>query len=130
MIDKLAWIRLEDQRILSTRSRGKDVYYTPGGKREKGESDIGALAREVREELSVTLIPSTVKYLETFHAQAHGYPEGTVVKMTCYTGDYQGHLRADSEIDEVVWLSYADRHQTGPVDQLIFDWLRERKLLT
>jgi len=33
-IDKIAWIRLEEGRILSTRSRGKEVYYLPGGKRE------------------------------------------------------------------------------------------------
>ena len=38
-IDKIAWIRLEDGKILSTRSRGKDVYYIPGGKREPGETD-------------------------------------------------------------------------------------------
>lgn len=90
---------------------------------------MDTLVREVQEELSVALISDTVSYLETFLAQAHGQPEGTLVKMTCYTGDYQGDIRASSEIDEVVWLSYADRHRTGPVDQLIFDWLRERKLL-
>jgi len=26
-IDKIAWIRLEDGKVLSTRSRGKEVYY-------------------------------------------------------------------------------------------------------
>ena len=36
IIDKIAWIRLEDGAILSSRSRGKDVYYLPGGKREPG----------------------------------------------------------------------------------------------
>lgn len=28
LIDKVAWIRLEDGRVLSTRSRGKDTYYS------------------------------------------------------------------------------------------------------
>ena len=51
LIDKIAWIELADGKILSTRSRGKDVYYLPGGKREPGESDIDALVRELREEL-------------------------------------------------------------------------------
>lgn len=36
-IDKIAWIHLENGAILSSRSRGKDVYYIPGGKREPGE---------------------------------------------------------------------------------------------
>jgi len=32
VIDKIAWLHLVDGRILSTRSRGKEVYYLPGGK--------------------------------------------------------------------------------------------------
>ena len=52
LIDKIAWIRLADGKILSTRSRGKDVYYLPGGKREAGETDVQTLVREIREELA------------------------------------------------------------------------------
>lgn len=130
IIDKLAWIRIEDGKILSTRSQGKDVYYIPGGKREAEESDLQALTREVREELSVELIPTTVNYLENFQAQAHGQSQGILVKMTCYTGDYQGVIQAASEIAEVVWLTYADYDKIAPVDQLIFDWLKKREMLT
>ena len=129
VIDKLAWIEIKDGKILSTRSKGKDMYYIPGGKREVGESDGEALIREIREELSVNLISDTLSYFETFQAQAHGQPPGTEVKMTCYTGQYQGTLRAASEIAEVVWLTYPDYHRVAPVDQLIFDWLKERNLL-
>ena len=83
IIDKIAWIRLEGGAILSSRSRGKDVYYLPGGKREPGESDIDTLVREIHEELSVLISPDTIKHAGTFHAQAHGHPEGTMVRMTC-----------------------------------------------
>ncbi|GAB2470242.1 NUDIX domain-containing protein [Streptosporangium sandarakinum] len=124
LIDKVAWIRLEDGRVLSTRSRGKDAYYFPGGKREAGESDAQTLAREITEELTVEILPGTVALLGTYEAQAHGHPEGTVVRMTCYTGDYRGTLTASGEIEEVAWLSYADRDRVSPVDQLIFDDLR------
>ncbi|MEU9831578.1 NUDIX domain-containing protein [Streptosporangium sp. NPDC048047] len=124
LIDKVAWIRLEDGRALSTRSRGKDVYYFPGGKREAGESDAQTLAREITEELTVTILPDTVALLGAYEAQAHGHPEGTVVRMTCYTGDYHGTLTAAAEIEEVAWLSYADRDRVSPVDRLIFDDLR------
>jgi 8-oxo-dGTP pyrophosphatase MutT (NUDIX family) len=123
-IDKIAWVRLEDGRILSTRSRGKDVYFLPGGKREAGESDAQTLSREVREELTVAVLPQTVSHLGTYEAQAHGQPDGVIVRMTCYTGDYRGTLAPSSEIEEVVWLSYADRDRVAPVDQLIFDDLR------
>jgi 8-oxo-dGTP diphosphatase len=122
-IDKIAWIHLQNGAILSTRSRGKDVYYIPGGKREPGESDIDTLVREIREELSVAIVVDSAAHAGTFHAQAHGYPDGTVVRMTCYTADYRGVLRAASEIEEIVWLTYSDRHRVPPVDQIIFDHL-------
>jgi 8-oxo-dGTP pyrophosphatase MutT (NUDIX family) len=120
-IDKVAWIRLEEGRILSTRSRGKEVYYLPGGKREPGESDLDTLDREIREELTVTVVAPV--YFGTFKAQADGHPDGVDVQMTCYTGDYLGELAARSEIEEVVWLTYADRDRVAPVDKIIFDLL-------
>lgn len=120
-IDKIAWIRLEEGRILSTRSRGKEVYYLPGGKREPGETDLDTLDREIREELTVTVVAPV--YFGTFKTQAHGHPDGVDVQMTCYTGDYLGELAASSEIEEVVWLTYADRDRVAPVDQIIFDLL-------
>ncbi len=38
-IDKIAYIRIENGKILSTRSKGKTKYYIPGGKRENNETD-------------------------------------------------------------------------------------------
>jgi 8-oxo-dGTP pyrophosphatase MutT (NUDIX family) len=56
-IDKLAWIHIVDRKILSTRTRGRDTYYIPGGKREGQETDHQALIREIKEELTIDLIP-------------------------------------------------------------------------
>lgn len=125
MIDKVAWIRLEDGGVLSTRSKGKDAYYFPGGKREAGESDVDTLVREIREELTVAVRPESARLLGVFEAQAHGRPEGVMVRMTCYEADYDGELRPDNEIEEVVWLRYADRERAAPVDQLILDHLMQ-----
>jgi 8-oxo-dGTP diphosphatase len=129
VIDKVAWIRIEDVRILSTRSRGKDVWYLPGGKREAGESDLDTLSREIAEELDVSIVAETAVHLGTFAAQAHGHPDGTMVRMTCYTADYRGVLRPAHEIEEMAWLGYADRHRVSPVDQLIFAHLQETAAL-
>ena len=123
IIDKLAWIELQGKRILSTRSYGKDAYYLPGGKREPGETDAQTLIREIKEELTVDLIPETLRYFGTFEAQAHGHAEGILVKMQCYTANYTGILQAAAEIKGVTWLTYADRPNVSPVDKLIFDWL-------
>jgi 8-oxo-dGTP pyrophosphatase MutT (NUDIX family) len=130
VIDKIAWIHLAEGAILSTRSKGKDVYYLPGGKREPGESDLDTLVREIREELTVAIVLSSAEHLGTFHGQAHGHAPGTVVRMTCYTAKYSGALRASSEIEEIAWLTHRDRPRVSPVDQLIFDHLRDTARLT
>ncbi|MDP3794692.1 MAG: NUDIX domain-containing protein [bacterium] len=128
-IDKLAWICIKDRVVLSTRSRGKDTYYIPGGKREGDETDEEALLREIKEELSVDLLPETIAYVGTFEAQAHGKPEGTVVRMTCYSGNFAGEIRPATEIEEVVWLTHAGREQSSPVDKIILDRLKEKNLI-
>ena len=129
VIDKVAFLYLRDGKILSTRSKGKDKYYIPGGKREAGETDIETLVREVKEELSVDIIESSAKLYGVFEAQAHGKAEGVIVKMTCYTAGFTGELKADSEIAEIVWLTTADIETVSPVDKLIFADLKQKGLL-
>ena len=129
VIDKVAYLYLKDGKILSTRSKGKDKYYLPGGKRESGETDIETLAREIKEELMVDIVESTAKFYGVFEAQAHGKEEGVLVKMTCYTADHLGELKADSEIAEIAWLTTADMEAVSPVDKLIFADLKLKGLL-
>lgn len=129
VIDKLAWIEIQDKTILSTRSKGKDTYYIPGGKRELGETDIQALTREIKEELSVDLIEDSIQFLGVFAGQAHGHPEGVQVKMQCYTSHFTGILQPAAEIEEMVWLRFEDIEKVSPVDKIIFQWLKERNLI-
>jgi 8-oxo-dGTP pyrophosphatase MutT (NUDIX family) len=129
MIDKLAWVRLENGAVLTARSRNRDRYYLPGGKREAGETDHQALAREIREELRVELLPATLQPVGEFVAPAHGQPAGTSVRMRCFAGDYTGQLTPAAEIEEIAWLTYADRGKVSEVTALIFDFLHAEGLL-
>jgi 8-oxo-dGTP diphosphatase len=125
LIDTVAWVRVEDGRILCARPRGKDVFYIPGGKRAGAESDLQVLLREISEELTVTLLPRTVRHVGTYEAaQPDGHADPVVVRMSCYTADYSGTLAASSEIAEFAWFGYADRPRVPPVDQLLFDDLK------
>lgn len=128
-IDKLAWLHVHERRVLCARSRGRSAAYLPGGKREQGESDTDALIREIREELTVKLLPETIVPAAMFEAQAHGKPDGIKVRMRCYWAEYQGVLAPASEIEALVWTTYADRARCSPAMQLVLDWLRERRLI-
>lgn len=128
-IDKLAFIELRDRKVLETKSRGKDTWYIPGGKRDAGESDEQALIREVKEELNVDIDPESIVQYGVFEAQAHGKPEGTVVRMTCYRARYSGELTPSAEIELMDWFAYAQKELTSPVDHLIFDDLKARNLI-
>lgn len=130
IIDKIAYLHLSNGKILSTRSKGKDKYYIPGGKREGHEADLETLVREIKEELTVDIIVESVKPYGVFEAQAHGKAEGIVVKMTCYTADFIGKLQANSEIAEIVWLTYKDIDKISPVDKLIFEDLHKKGLMS
>ena len=80
----------------------------------------------MKEELSVDIVPETVRYLGTYQAQAHGHAEGVIVKMTCYEADYSGEMKADSEIEEIVWLTSEDLDRVSPVDRIIMTDLKEK----
>lgn len=128
-IDKIAYLYLKDGQILITRSKGKTAYYIPGGKREVGESDEATLRREILEELNVEIVSSSINYMGTFKAQADGKPAGVMVKMTCYTAEYEGQLQPSSEIEEIDWFNYADIDKVSHVDKVIFNHLKEQGVL-
>ena len=110
-------------------SKGKDTYYLPGGKREPGETDEQALLREIEEELTVKLLPPTLRSAGIFEAQAHGKAAGTIVRMTCFFGDYEGTLKANAEIEKLIWFNHADRYKCSVVDVMIFDDLKQKGLI-
>jgi ADP-ribose pyrophosphatase YjhB (NUDIX family) len=130
IIDKLAYIHIRNNTILMTLSLGKDTWYIPGGKREEGESDEETLMREVEEELSVKLIPGSLNLYGVFEAQAHGHPDGVIVRMTCYTGKFSGDLRAAAVIEKMDFFPYSRKKESSAVDHLIFDDLKSKDLIS
>lgn len=119
--EKLAWVLIQQGRVLVTRNQGRDLFYFPGGMRQPGESDAQALVREIDEELQVTIDEATMAHFVT--VQARGDASTAEMRMTCYTAGHRGKLVPDHEIAELAWLAYADRDHVSPPDQLVFDAL-------
>ncbi|WP_042991245.1 NUDIX hydrolase [Vibrio mimicus] len=129
VIDKLAWVLIQDGKLLAVRSKGKALFYLPGGKREAGENDEEALIREIKEELSVDLSPTSLKYMETFIAQADGKAEGVSVELTCYFADFSGELLPAAEIEELKFIDGNDEAACSVAALVALQWLESKSLV-
>lgn len=103
-IIKVGLCLVKDGALLLARSHGDPHFQIPGGKIQPGESDVDALIREIREELSVDLDSATARHLQTFHAAAAGRPD-TMLELRLYAAEMAGTPRPSSEIAELHWQS-------------------------
>ena len=123
-VDKIAFVHIRNKKVLVALNRGNDTWYLPGGHRESGETDKETLIREVKEELSVDIVPESIEYFDTFEAQAHGAPEGDMARVTCYAASFKGEVKPSSEIAEIDFFSYSQKDQTSAPTQMLLDDLK------
>lgn len=98
-----ALIRDNDGRVLLVRKRGTAAFMQPGGKRDAGESDVAALAREIVEELGCRVVENSAQALGVFDCQAANEP-GFQVRAAVYAVDVEGAIEPQAEIDQAVWV--------------------------
>ncbi len=127
VIKKAAVAVFKDGKLLQVRSRKQeDVFFTLGGKIEKGESEIECLKREVKEEIGCEVNEKSIKFLHEFEDIAHGKVEA-LVNIKMYTGSLIGEPKPTSEIAEIGYFdSNSDKkHLSTIAKRLIFPWLKE-----
>lgn len=99
-----AVIRDGDGRPLTVRKQGTDAFMLPGGKRESGEDDLTALARELQEEIGCRLIAA--QPVGVFEAAAANEP-GRTVRGAIYLVEAHGAPDPAAEIAELLWIDAA-----------------------
>ncbi|MET0338874.1 MAG: NUDIX domain-containing protein [Caulobacter sp.] len=112
-----AVIRDAQGRWLLVRKKGSKIFMKPGGKREPGEDDLTALAREIREELACEL--SEPVLLGAFEAPAANEPN-TLVRSVVYLAKIAGEPVAQAEIEEALWID-PDRSEGRLLAKLLVD---------
>lgn len=101
------------------RSRGRDVLYLPGGKREPGETAVAAAVREALEEIALVIAPDELEPFGTVVEDAHDQPAGTVVEMALFRVLPGGPADsvtpvASAEVDAIEWIGSADADRCPP----------------
>ncbi len=98
-----AVIRDDRGRVLLVRKRGSAVFIQPGGKTEPGEAALETLARELQEELGVSMRTEGAYRLGEFEADAVNEP-GRRVRGEAWAVGIDGQPRPQAEIEELAWV--------------------------
>ncbi len=94
------------RRVLLVRKRGSGTFIQPGGKREYGEAALDTLARELAEELGVTLVRESAVALGHFSDQAV-HETGRRVEAEVFACTVEGRPQARAEIEALAWVDPA-----------------------
>ena len=125
IIKKIALAVFKDRKMLQVRTRKQpEVFYTLGGKIEKGETDLECLRREVREEIGCEV--TFIKFLHEFEDLAHR--EQAMLHLKMYEGKLIGKPKPSSEIEEIGWFdSKSDPKNLSIIARrTIFPWLKKQ----
>lgn len=131
-INTVAYILIENKKILLVKAKNKNAFYMPGGKPDKDETARQTIIREAKEELGIDIIPTSLRYYGTFKAQAYGKEKGLQVYIKCYVGKHTNKPFATSEIEEIKFFSaaeYLSMQETAPAVRLIMTDLKKAKLI-
>ena len=104
-----ALIRDAAGRVLLVRKRGTQAFMQPGGKRDPGEDDVTALARELDEELGCRVVAGSARSLGEFVAPSANEP-GFAVHAAVYAVDVTGEIAPRAEIEDIAWIDPAATH--------------------
>jgi 8-oxo-dGTP diphosphatase len=112
LVAAIALVR--DRRVLMVTARDREVYYMPGGKIDPGETAAEAAAREAFEEVALDLEAAELEELFEVAVQAHGEPDGRLVRMRVFRAQTDAAPVASAEVGALHWVTTAEAHRCPP----------------
>lgn len=88
------------KKLMFVRAKGKNYYVFPGGKQESNETIEQSLKREIKEELD-----TEIKCIKEIGITIGHTPNDEELEMHLYTARLSGEPAANSEIEEIAWMS-------------------------
>jgi 8-oxo-dGTP diphosphatase len=110
---KAAGIVIVDRKLLVTREVGKEIFISPGGTVEPGESPVDTVIRELHEEVNINTSKEDLEEFGVFYAEAADHP-GKWLRMDTYlVKSWEGEIapnnddgqNSDDQIEEIKWLT-------------------------
>lgn len=98
---------------LLVRKKGSRFFMQAGGKIDAEETPVQALARELNEELGITVSLNESDFLGSFTAEAANEP-GHIIQAEVFRMILSASVTAQAEIAEVIWVDPAK----APEEQL------------
>ncbi len=94
-------IILKENKLLLVSAKGREEFWSPGGKIEENETDEECLKRELKEELGVQLV--ACKFYKEYMRKSfyHNY----MLKSKMYIVSIKGEPKPTAEIANIHWLT-------------------------
>jgi 8-oxo-dGTP diphosphatase len=116
-----------EQQILLVRVRNNKHWYLAGGKIEPAETPRQALLRELAEELSIEIEPSTIR--QEFVVIGPAYDQQGDVELICFSAKWRNEPSPRGEITEAAWLDGSHYDLFAPAIKILYDrWIRSSPL--
>lgn len=125
MVDRIRAIILKDRKILLVNDGklvdGRQIYWSPGGHQETGETHQDTLTRELKEELGLTL--ESMELIGSYNDPNFKGEEGTRYYYLCKV---KGKPTPNSEITSYVWSNFEDfKNKYGQINKTLYPILEK-----
>ena len=118
---------IQDNKLLLVKK--KFTWILPGGKPEKGETNLECLCREINEELSGTKLKN-IHFYNTFEGKTPHKKD--LLRAEVYFASINGHLRSvreEDSISEVTWAHKPSTYNLSDITSKIVYSLQQDKYI-
>jgi 8-oxo-dGTP diphosphatase len=123
-----AFIKNKDKILIAQRAKGelKGKWEFPGGKIEPGETPTEAIIREIKEELSLEIVP--ISEINTFEYK-YTFADIKLTLIQCNIVSQMEGFKSDGSHLNVQWADINQGIDFAPLDSLISEYLIKNKYI-